>query len=79
MIKFLNLKRQVFLNNLMLRKKMIMTKIKILMKNLVGKIVKLRFYLIIFKKISHLGLKEIKLNFIMIWQRIFYQIKRQLQ
>ncbi|POG65233.1 hypothetical protein GLOIN_2v1668676, partial [Rhizophagus irregularis DAOM 181602=DAOM 197198] len=57
--------RRVFLNNLMLRKKMTMTKIKILVKNLVGKIVKLRFYLIIFKKISHLGLKEIKLNFIM--------------
>jgi len=72
MIKFLNL------NNLMLRKKMKKTKIKILMKNLVGKIVKLRFYLIIFKKILHLGLREIKLNFIMIWQRIFCQVKRQL-
>jgi hypothetical protein len=44
-----------------------------------GKIVRFKSYLIIYKKIFHFGLREIKLNFIMIWQKMFYQVKKQLQ
>jgi hypothetical protein len=61
-------------------KEIIITKIKILMKNLgIGRIMKSSSYLTIFMIISQLGLKETKPNFIIIWQRIFYLIKKPMQ
>lgn len=79
-IRTLNRKNQVSLNNLLLKKMVMMIRIKILMKNLeVGKIMISRSYLIIFKKIFHPGLKEIKPNFTMKWLEMFCQTRNQLQ
>ena len=79
MIRIFNLKKQMYLNNLLLRKKIMMNRNRILMKNLeVGRIRKSRSCLITFKRIFHLGLKETKLNFTIMWLKMFCQIKKQL-
>lgn len=80
MIRILNWKNQVTLNNLPPKKMVMMTRIKIPMKNLeVGKIMRSRFCLIIFKKIFRPGLKEIRPNFTMKWLEMFCQTKKQPQ
>lgn len=77
MIRILNLEKEAFPSSLLLKRKSIVNKTKMLMKNLeAGNQLKSRFCLIILKKIFHLGLKEIRLNFTVILPKVYYQIKK---